>query len=151
MKFPKVSTTLLFIFIGLAVVVLLTTCIGSTNILPYNNDPRDLCNMSIEDFDKRIDLLMGNLKRLIKTSNHKERKFYPIIFVVGTYRNSSKFKGIVDMDCRFQNIANSHGLTLHDKQMIETNNPHLVCSLQRNYELKMVHKNYETSLVFLKY
>ena len=118
---------------------------------PYNNDPRDLCNMSIEDFDKRIDVLMGNLKRLIKTSNYKERKFYPIIFVVGTYRNSSKFKGIIDMDCRFQNIANSHGLTLQDKQMIETNNPHLVCSLQRNYELKMVHKNYETSLVFLKF
>ena len=40
MKFPKVSTTLLFIFIGLAVVVLLTTCVGCSKILPYNNDPR---------------------------------------------------------------------------------------------------------------
>jgi hypothetical protein len=40
MKFPKVSTTLLFIFIGLAVVVLLTTCVGCSQILPYNNDPR---------------------------------------------------------------------------------------------------------------
>ena len=116
---------------------------------PYNNDPRDLCNMSIDDFDKRIDVMFGNLKRLIKTSDHKNKKFYPMIFVVGTFRRGQE--GIYDMDRSFQNIAKSHGLTLWDKQFLETNNPHLVCSLQRNYELKMVHKNVETSLVFVKF
>ena len=116
---------------------------------PYNNDSRDLCNMSIDDFDKRIDVMFGNLKRLIKTSDHKNKKFYPMIFVVGTFRRGQE--GIYDMDRSFQNIAKSHGLTLWDKQFLETNNPHLVCSLQRNYELKMVHKNVETSLVFVKF
>ena len=72
-----------------------------------------------------------------------------MIFVVGTYRKGKE--GIYDMNSSFQNIAKSHGLTLWDKQFLETNNPHLVCSLQRNYELKMVHKNVETSLVFLKF
>ena len=116
---------------------------------PYNNDSRDLCNMSIDDFDKRIDVMFGNLKRLIKTSDHKNKRFYPMIFVVGTFRRGQE--GIYDMDRSFQNIARSHGLTLWDKQFLETNNPHLVCSLQRNYELKMVHKNVETSLVFVKF
>ncbi len=50
-----------------------------------------------------------------------------------------------------QDFARAHGLTLWDKQFLETNNPHLVCSLQRNFELKYVHKNYETSLVFVKF
>ncbi len=72
-----------------------------------------------------------------------------MIFVVGTFRRGQE--GIYDMDRSFQNIAKSHGLTLWDKQFLETNNPHLVCSLQRNYELKMVHKNVETSLVFVKF
>ena len=116
---------------------------------PYNTDTRDLCNMSIKEFDSRIDVMMGNLKRLIKTSDLKNKRFYPMIFVVGTYRNADE--GIYDMDRSFQNIALDHGLTLWDKQFLETNNPHLVCSLQRNYELKFVHKNYETSLVFVKY
>ena len=116
---------------------------------PYNNDPRDLCNMSIEDFDKRIDVMFSNLKRLIKRSDYKKKIFHPMIFVVGTYRNNSE--GIYDMDASFQNIAKSHGLKLWDKQMIQVHNPHLVCSIQRNFELKFTHKNYETSLVFCKF
>ena len=36
MKFAKVSTTLLFILIGLAIVVVLTTCAGCSKVLPYN-------------------------------------------------------------------------------------------------------------------
>ena len=55
------------------------------------------------------------------------------------------------MDVEFQNIARSYNWKLWDKQFLETNNPHLVCSLQRNFEFKFVHKNYETSLVFVKF
>ena len=116
---------------------------------PYNKSPLDLCNLSIEDFDKRIDVMMGNIARLIKKSDHENKRYYPIIFVVGTFRSGSE--GIYDMDNSFQNIAKNHGLTLWDKQFLETNNPHLVCSLQRNYEFKFTHKNYETSLVFVKF
>ena len=40
MKFAKVSTTLLFILIGLAIVIVLTTCSGCSKVLPYNVDPK---------------------------------------------------------------------------------------------------------------
>ena len=46
----------------------------------YSDDPRDLCNMSIDQFDERIDLLFSNLKRLMKRSSWEEKKFYPVIF-----------------------------------------------------------------------
>ena len=115
----------------------------------YKNDPRDLCNMDIDDFDQRIDLMFSNLSRLIKRSNYKKKIFHPIIFTVGTYRDADK--GIMDMDSSFQAIAKKHSLKLWDKIHLQVNNPHLVCSIQRNYELKFVHKNYETQLVWVKF
>ena len=105
--------------------------------------------MSFDDFYKRIDVMMGNVDRLIKKSDHENKRYHPIIFVVGTHRNGKE--GIFDMDVEFQNIARSYNWTLWDKQFLETNNPHLVCSLQRNFEFKFTHKNYETSLVFVKF
>jgi hypothetical protein len=36
----KISTGLLVILIGLAIVVLLTTCVGCTKVIPYNSDPK---------------------------------------------------------------------------------------------------------------
>ena len=36
----KISTGLLFILIGLAVVVMLTTCAGCSNVMPYNARPK---------------------------------------------------------------------------------------------------------------
>jgi len=36
----KISTGLLVILIGLAIVVLLTTCVGCSNVLPYNSHPK---------------------------------------------------------------------------------------------------------------
>ena len=53
------------------------------NAESYSDDPRDLCNMSIDQFDERIDLLFSNLKRLMKRSSWEDKKFYPVIFVVG--------------------------------------------------------------------
>ena len=119
------------------------------NAEPYSDDPRDLCNMSIDDFNIKIDEMFGNIKQLIKTSNYEERKFYPIIITVGTARNG-RF-GVQDMNCAFQNIARNHSLTLWDQIFLQTNNPHLVTSIQRNYELRMVHKNYEVQLVWMKF
>jgi len=116
---------------------------------PYSKDPRDLCNMTVEEFDQKIDELFRNLSRVIKTSDFKKRKFYPIIITVGTARNGAN--GILDMDCSFQNIAKRYSLTLWDKLFVQTVNPHLVTSIQRNYELRMVHKNYEVQMVWMKF
>ena len=115
----------------------------------YTDDPRDLCNMSIKDFDERIDLMFSNIKRLIKPSDYDKKIFHPIIFVVGTSRKGRD--GIQDMSFTFQQIARSHGLTLWDQMFVELNNPHLVSSLQRNYEHRFVQKNYESQLTWVKF
>jgi DNA modification methylase len=116
---------------------------------PYSDDHRDLCNMSVDQFNNKIDQMFGNLKRLIKTSSFEERKFYPILITVGTARDGKN--GILDMNCAFQNIARDHSLTLWDQLHLQTNNPHLITSIQRNYELKMVHKNYEVQVCWMKF
>ena len=115
----------------------------------YTDDSRDLCNLSVDQFDQKIDQLFGNLKRLIKTSNYEMKVFKPIIFVVGTSRRGKE--GILDMSFTFQRIAKDHGLTLWDQMFVELNNPFLVPSLGRNYENRFVQKNYESQLVFVKF
>ena len=116
---------------------------------PYNSLDGDLSNMSMEDFDNKIDIMFGNMSRLIKKSDYKNKIFHPIIIVVGTWRDRKN--GIQDMDSSFQYLAKRHGLTLWDKLFTATNNPHLICSIRRNYEWKFVHKNYETQLVWVKF
>jgi len=115
----------------------------------YTDDPRDLCNMSIKDFDERIDTMFSNIQRLIKRSDYDKKIFHPIIFVVGTSRKGRN--GIQDMSFSFQQIAKNHGLTLWDQIYVELNCPYLVSSLQRNYEHKIVQKNYESQLTWVKF
>ena len=105
--------------------------------------------MSIEEFDQKIDQMFGNITRLIKRSDYEKKIFYPIIFVVGTSRKGRD--GIQDMSFTFQQIAKSHGLTLWDQLFVELNNPHLVSSLQRNYELKFVKNNFESKICWVKF
>ena len=118
------------------------------NAEPYSDDPKDLCNMEVPEFEERIDLMFSNISRLIKQSSYKKKEFHPIIFTVGTARTP---QGILDMDHSFQTIASRHGLSLWDKMFVQCVNPHLVCSLQRNFEFKFVHKNYETQLTWVKF
>jgi len=115
----------------------------------YNDDPRDLCNMTVHQFDEKIDQMFSNISRLIKKSNYEKKIFYPIIFVVGTARDGQN--GILDMSHSFQSIAKRHSLTLWDQMFVQLNNPHLTPSLQRNYEHKFVQKNYESQLVWMKF
>ena len=116
---------------------------------PYSDDPRDLCNMSIEDFDEKINLMFENISRLIKPSDYEKKIFHPIIFVLGTARMGKH--GIQDMSFKFQEIAKSHSLILWDQMFVELNNPHIITSLQRNYENKMVAKNYESQVTWVKF
>ena len=115
----------------------------------YSDDPRDLCNMDVDQFDSRIDVLFSNLKRLMKRSSWEEKKFYPVIFVVGTSRLGKN--GIYDMTHSFQRIAKEHSFTFHDQLFVQLNNPHLCSSLERNYRNRYVHKTYESQIVFVKY
>ncbi len=119
------------------------------NAEPYSDDVNDLCNMEIEEFDKKIDVMFSNLSRVIKRSNYKEKIFHPVMMVVGTARKADM--GIQDMSFTFQAIAKRHGFTLWDQMFVELNNPFLVCSIKRNYEFKFVHKNYESQLCWVKF
>ena len=114
---------------------------------PYSDDKRDLCNMSIEEFDSKIDLMFKNLSRVIKRSNYKEKIFHPVMMVIGTARDAEN--GIHDMQYSFQSLAKKHGFTLWDSMYVELNNPHLVCSIKRNYEFKFTHKSHETQLTWV--
>lgn len=116
---------------------------------PYSKDPRDLCNMDMDRFLEKIDVLFENLSRLIKRSNYKERVIKPIIMTLGTSRDGEN--GIQDMSFHFQSIARKHSLKLWDQMFVELNNPHVWTSLQRNYELRMVNKNYETQVSWVKF
>jgi ParB family transcriptional regulator, chromosome partitioning protein len=115
----------------------------------YTDDSRDLCNMDVDAFNQRIDVLFGNLTRLIKKSSYKERVIKPIIMVIGAQRFGDK--GIIDMDYYFQEIAKSHGLVLWDKQYLEIHCPQVWTSFGRNAQMKFVQKNYESQLVWVKF
>ena len=115
----------------------------------YSKDPRDLCNMDMDRFLERVEVLFGNLSRLIKRSNYKERVIKPIIMTLGTSRDGEN--GIQDMSFHFQSIARKYNLKLWDQMFVEINNPHVWTSLQRNYELRMVNKNYETQVAWVKF
>ena len=116
---------------------------------PYSDDERDLCNMSIEDFDNKIDEMFLNLSRVIKKSNYKEKVFHPVMMVIGTARDAEN--GVHDMQYSFQAIAKKYGFTLWDSVHVELNNPHLVCSIKRNYEFKFTHKSHETQLTWVMF
>ena len=58
---------------------------------------------------EKIDTMMGNLSRLIKQSDHKNRTYHPIISRLDQRKGDT---GIIDMDFEFQKIAYNHGLKL---------------------------------------
>ena len=115
----------------------------------YSDDERDLCNLSIEQFDERIYVMFSNLKRLLKRSDYEKKIFHPAIFTVGTSRKGKL--GISDMTHTFQQIAKENGFTFWDQIFINQNNPHLVSSLGRNYEHRYVNKNYESQIAFVQF
>ena len=119
------------------------------NAEKYNSDPNDLCNMNQDQYEDKIDVLFKNISRLIKRSSYENRTFKPIIFTLGTTRDGQN--GILDLELVFKLAARKHNLTYWDTMFVELNNPYLAPSLQRNYELGFVQKNYESQLVWVKF
>ena len=98
-------------------------------------DERDLCYIKdLESYYDKIDIMMGNMKRLIKPSNYEEKIFHPIIMKIGS-----------------QMIARKHSLILHDKIINELKPTLQNYNVQRCIENKYTIKLMETNLVFLKY
>ena len=115
----------------------------------YTDDERDLCNLKDEEYFKKIETMMVNMKRLIKSSNYKEKIFHPIIMKMGSQRRGAK--GLITMDTDIEMIARKIGLTLHDKIVNELKPTLQNYNLQRCIENRYTIKLQETNLVFLKY
>jgi DNA modification methylase len=125
------------------------TCPPYYNIEKYSGENGDLSYLSIEEYNLKINTLFKKLYRLIKKSNYKKLEFYPVIITVGSVRRGQA--GLLDMDFIFQEIAKKIGFTLHDKMFTENLTPGAGFTFRRNYCYKFVTKNYETTLIFLKY
>ena len=76
-------------------------------------------------------------------------KFFPVIFTVGSVRRGNK--GIIDMDYVFQMYAKDAGFVLYDKLFTENVTPGAGFTFRRNYAYRFLTKNYETTLVFMKF
>ena len=115
----------------------------------YSKDERDLSSMSHEDYMNRMRNCFKQLYRLIKTSNFEEKKFYPVIFKVTHMRRGKK--GIIDMDMEFQKIAHEVGFVTYDKLFNQLHSPWGTVNWERNYLNRIVMKNYEVNLTFVKF
>ena len=115
----------------------------------YSKDERDLSSMSHEEYMNRMRNCFKQLYRLIKTSNFEEKKFYPVIFKVTHMRRGKK--GIIDMDMEFQKIAHEVGFVTYDKLFNQLHSPWGTVNWERNYLNRIVMKNYEVNLTFVKF
>ncbi len=115
----------------------------------YSSDERELGNRPHDEYLKCIRINFQRCYDLIKTSNFKEKLFYPVIFKVSHGRKQDE--GITDMDFDFQLIARDIGFKLWDKLTNQLHTPFASVNFQRNYIHKVVQKNYEVNLVFCKF
>jgi DNA modification methylase len=116
----------------------------------YSGNPEDLSMVSREVYHKQIRKLFQNLTKVVRISNlEKQKRIYPVIFKVGSYRR--RVEGLVDMAIDFQRIAEEVGWVLWDKTFISLNSALQSLTFQRNYANGYVTKNYETILVFARF
>ena len=116
----------------------------------YNDDPRDLCNTKdLDEFYGRVEVMMKNMKRLIKPSNYEKGIFKPIIMKVGSQRRGKK--GLMDMATDIEMLARKHSLVLHDKIMNELRPAMQSYIINTTFQKRFTMKIQETSLVFVKY
>ena len=116
----------------------------------YNDDPRDLCNTKdLDEFYGRVEVMMKNMKRLIKPSNYEKGIFKPIIMKVGSQRRGKK--GLMDMATDIEMIGRRLSLTLHDKIFNELRPAMQSYIINTTFQKRFTMKIQETSLVFVKY
>ena len=120
------------------------------NAEKYNDDPRDLGNISnLDDFYARVEVMMLNMKRLIKKSDYDKGIFKPIIMKVGSQRRGTK--GLIDMATDIEMIARKHSLILHDKIMNELRPSMQSYIMNTSFQKRFTLKLHESNLVFVRY
>ena len=120
------------------------------NAEKYNDDPRDLGNISnLDDFYSRVEVMLLNMKRLIKKSDYDKGIFKPIIMKVGSQRRGTK--GLIDMATDIQMIARKHSLILHDLIMNELRPSMQSYIMNTSFQKRFTLKLHESNLVFVRY
>ena len=115
----------------------------------YGCSDWDIGKLETDEYFEKINIMMGNLSRLIKISDYETRTFHPIIAKVGSSRRS--VGGIVDMDFEFQRIARQHSMILWDKVFNKLENVWGNLNAVRNFKHGYVQKNFETNLVWVRF
>ena len=116
----------------------------------YTDDPRDLCNLpKLDDFYERVEVMMRNMKRLIKKSNWEKKIFKPIIMKVGQQRKQDK--GYFDMATDIEMIGRRLNLTLHDKIYSQLEASTKIFFQKNCFENKYSMKLHECNLIFVDY
>lgn len=117
-----------------------------------SGDDRDLCKVkNLDEYHKRMEVCLENMKRLIKPSSWKDRIFHPIVMKVGSGRRNTLGTGLVSMDVELEIIARKIGLTIHDKIFNELRSAFQSYNVGRCIENKYTVKSHECSLVMVKY
>lgn len=115
-----------------------------------NGDERDLCLLkNIDEYHQRMEVCLRNMKRLVKTSNFREKVFHPIVMKLGSIRRGES--GLVDLASEVESIARSVGLVIHDKIHTELKSAFQSHNLGRCIRNKYSVKSHETNLVLVKY
>ena len=117
-----------------------------------SGDDRDLCKVkNLDEYHKRMEVCLKNMKRLIKPSSWKDRIFHPIVMKVGSGRRNTLGTGLVSMDVELEIIARKVGLTIHDKIFNELRSAFQSYNIGRCIENRYTVKSHECSLVMVKY
>ena len=116
----------------------------------YTDDPRDLCNVKgLDQFYNRVEVMLRNMKRLVKPSSYENKIYKPIIMKVGSVRKQGK--GLYNMQTDIELAARRVGLTLWDSITNELRPTFQSFILQKCIANKFTVKSHETSLVFCKF
>jgi|DEB0MinimDraft_6_1074348.scaffolds.fasta_scaffold02534_9 16S rRNA G966 N2-methylase RsmD len=114
----------------------------------YTEEKECLSNQDDDKFLMSIKECLSNLKRLIKKSSVKDKKFYPIMMKMNSSRNREK--GVVSMDFLINEIGERLGLTLWDRTFNIVRSVSTPVTIPRCYENHYTVKNWETTLVWIK-
>lgn len=114
----------------------------------YTDHPDDLSNLNTDTFMERMDILFRHYYRLIKTSQVKEKKFYPVMMKMNISRRGTK--GVFSMDYDLMKIAEKNGFTLWDRTYNILNPTLVAFTLPRTVDNFYTVKNYETTLIWIK-
>ena len=125
------------------------TCPPYYNLEKYSGEKGDLSYLTEAEYNERMQIMFLHAYRLIKKSSYENLVFHPIIITVGSLRRGKG--GLLDMDFLFQKMAKYVGLTLYDKLFTENLTPGAGFTFRRNYSYSFVTKNYETTLVFMRF